>query len=238
MLHCKRKSDRDFPILNTFTFALTKGKIHYNANEKYARIFALYLFTMTTFGWNFVMNKSKKSKDTIYLVIHALEMTLTIYQFLYEDKVDMKCHSKVRKHQHHLNEVMKYMKIIRKILVNGTHLDKDVDPCQFPKFHYLKHIFPMIKKFGSARNFDGGPCESNHKYLSKQPGSRTQKRMDVFDEQTSYNLASKIVLERSCRDAGVMHGSAGGSFREQVIMEKQKDTVTINEKSAKFQLLA
>ena len=61
--------------------------------------------------------------------------------------------------------------------------------------------------------------------------------MDVFDEQTSYNLASKIVLERSCRDAGVMHGSAGGSFREQVIIENQKDTVTINEKSAKFQLV-
>ena len=64
----------------------------------------------------------------------------------------------------------------------------------------------MILQYGSARNFDGGPCESNHKYLSKQPGSRTQKRINTFDEQTQTNLASKIVLERSVKDANVFIG--------------------------------
>ena len=71
------------------------------------------------------------------------------------------------------------------------------DECTFPKFHYLKHVIDQIVAFGSAKNFDGGCSESNHKYLTKKPGSRTQGRIDTFDEQTSYNLSAKIVLDRA-----------------------------------------
>ena len=48
-------------------------------------------------------------------------------------------------------------------------------------------------------NFDGGSCESNHKYLTNSPGMRTQGRMDTFDNQTAFNLSAKIVLDRACR---------------------------------------
>lgn len=55
----KHQSDRNYPAISNFTFALTKGKHKYDANEKFARIFALFLFTMTTFGWTFTMENRK-----------------------------------------------------------------------------------------------------------------------------------------------------------------------------------
>ena len=76
----------------------------------------------------------------------------------------------------------------------------DGDLCTFPKYHYLKHVCDMISRFGSALNFDGGFCESNHKYLTKAPGMRTQGRTDNFDEQTSFNLSAKIVMDRAFRN--------------------------------------
>ena len=241
---CKRKSDRDFPSINTFTFALTKGKITYNANEKYARIFALYLFTLSTFGWNFTVKKSRKTLPHVLLIVKAIEQTLTIYQFLYLDKMPV---SPGREDRRACTEVVKYMEIIKEVLLLGPNVKEGVDPCSFPKYHYLKHIFPMILQYGSSRNFDGGPCESNHKYLSKQPGSRTQKRRDVFDEQTSYNLAAKLVLERGCRDANILIGNACGNFdgnqqnqQFQNACRNENDkraTSFINKNSARFQLV-
>ena len=69
------------------------------------------------------------------------------------------------------------------------------DKCTFPKYHYWKHIIPQTINYGSAKNFDGECSKSNHKYLTRKSGSRTQGRIDTFDEQTSYNLSSKIVID-------------------------------------------
>ena len=73
------------------------------------------------------------------------------------------------------------------------------NPCQFPKFHYLSHIPDQIKMFGSTNNFNGDQCESNHKYISKATGSRTQGRTDTFDFQTSQRFASHLILDKAMR---------------------------------------
>ena len=205
---CKRQSDRDFPKLNSFSFSLTKGKHSYFAKEKYARVFALYIFTLTTFGWNYLLNNRKKSKydepDAIRIV-SCLEKTLTMYQFMFQEQFDK---SKLSDAQ---REVSKYMREIKNILDFGRD-EKDIDKatCKFPKFHYLKHVFPMIMEFGSARNFDGGPNESHHKYIAKAPGNRTQGRDDTFDEQTCYNISAQIMLDQLSQQMNVMTSNRSG----------------------------
>ena len=81
--------------------------------------------------------------------------------------------------------------------------DAYVNNCRFPKFHYLLHVLDQVENYGSAQNFDGGSCESNHKYLTKSPGMRTQGRMNTFDYQTAFNLSAKIVLDRACRKLNI-----------------------------------
>ena len=233
--HCKRQSDRDFPRLNTFSFSLTKGKYTYNANEKYARIFSLFLYSMTTFGWNYMMKEKRKvySVDEAKKVMKAMEKTLTIYQLLYVEEFPY-----VRENIGQ-NEVKKYMKEVKWVLEKGHRVhpqfqkNPDKKMCRFPKFHYLKHVIPMIFEYGSAMNFDGGPNESNHKYLSKAPAKKSQGRSDTFDEQTSYNLACQIVLNQACRDTKLSVGHKGGTIIPD-ISEETNFIIDIHKQSSKF----
>ena len=227
VVHCLRQSERNLPLLTSFKLSFFKPKYTLSANEKYARIFALYLFCMTSVGWDYGMKKMKtaKRKEILTKRVHLIEMTLTIYTFLYQDKFH------IRNKNVGQNEVTNYLTLYKEVAEwkdddprsnnrrvmeelessddessdddNMFHLgdsQSDIlanDECTFPKFHYLKHIIDQIVAFGSAKNFDGGCSESNHKYLTKKPGSRTQGRIDTFDEQTSYNLCAKIVLDRA-----------------------------------------
>ena len=44
----------------------------------------------------------------------------------------------------------------------------------FPKFHGMLHFVPQIKKFGSAKNFNGGYLEKDLKTFIKRPAKRTR----------------------------------------------------------------
>ena len=234
--HCKRQSDRDLPRLNTFSFSLTKGKYTYNANEKYARIFSLFLYSMTTFGWRYMMKEKKKeySEDEVKKLMKVMEKTLTIYQLLYVDEFPH-----VRKIIGQ-SEVKKYMRELKWVLEKGHQVhpqykkNPDKKLCRFPKFHYLKHVIPMILEYGSALNFDGGPNESNHKYLSKAPAKRSQGRTDTFDEQTSYNLACQIVLNQACRETELAVGHKGGTIIVEDKGTEKNFIVDVHKQSSKF----
>ena len=76
--------------------------------------------------------------------------------------------------------------------------------CQFPKFHYLNHVMDQIEMFGSSNNFNGDQCESNHKYISKATGIKTQGRGDTFDMQTSQRFASQLILDKTLRHVGIV----------------------------------
>ena len=212
-----KQSDRNFPKLNCFTESLLHAKFQINANEKYSRMLALSMFLMTEYGWELSISSDcsrESDNDIIRKRIELVLQTLTIYKFF--------AHPNFPKTQINLgmSVVRKYMMLYKSVVewakpleeseddsaddssdcsVQLEHLVSDEDQCTFPKFHYLLHLLPQIKKFGSALNFDGGSCESNHKYLTKSPGLRTQGRNDTFDAQTSYNLSAKIVLDRAFR---------------------------------------
>ena len=57
-----------------------------------------------------------------------------------------------------------------------------------PKFHEMKHFPSDVVRFGTARNFDAGPCEENHKALAKSHGRRAQKSHQRF----AHNVADRV----------------------------------------------
>ena len=221
-----RQSDRNFPRLNTFTESLLHAKFQINANEKYARMFALSMFLMTTYGWELSFsNEVSKEVDPgiVRRRIDLVQKTLFIYKFLVQENFPKTLihlgKNKVRKYMSLYKEVAEWkgtndhesedtvedditeeLEVIgEEEILNEAALVTAEDKCTFPKFHYLVHVLSQIERFGSALNFDGGSCESNHKYLTKAPGTRTQGRLDTFDAQTSFNLSAKIVLDKAFR---------------------------------------
>jgi hypothetical protein len=51
--------------------------------------------------------------------------------------------------------------------------------------HGLIKIQPYMKRYGSAINFYGGPGEAAHKFLVKEPGQKTQRRVSKYAVQTA-----------------------------------------------------
>ena len=189
-------------------------------------MFALFLYCNTTYGWKSSFQRKFmqiEDDDQIKSRISLIEDSLSIYYFISASSFD--AHDIKNGKSEVRNYLAKYKDCIE-FLDNEEeessyddqfHIDQEslhsqhesasseddeekpiiMDRCQFPKFHYLTHVMDMIERFGSTKNFDGGINESHHKYLTKTTGSRTQGRIDLFDEQTSTNLADKIILEKA-----------------------------------------
>ena len=84
----RKQSDRNFPKISKFAFRLTKGQIKYDANQKYARVFALYIFSLTTSCRNLITGDGsyKISNDRMNRLIKLLENSLTIFEYMYQEK--------------------------------------------------------------------------------------------------------------------------------------------------------
>ena len=64
------------------------------------------------------------------------------------------------------------------------------------KFHMLLHIIDDIERLGSPQNTNGAPCESNFK-PQKRESVRTQRRYNLFHEQTALRIHDQMVLSRA-----------------------------------------
>ena len=210
--HCDRQSDRTLPSLKSFKVSFLKPKYTLSANEKLGRIFALLLFSMTTYGWHHAVNPKRKvngDNEMAIKVIKLIQYTISIYRYLYQDNFP-------RSNILYDNTAVKDFLTLYKELSQWYEDEDDsnyTDFCTFPKFHYIKHVEGMVHRFGSSRNFDGGPAERNHKYITKSPGSRSQGRIDMFDQQTAKNLCSKIVLDRVFKSQNLKTSYGSGSIR-------------------------
>lgn len=258
-----RQSYRGHPSLNSFSVSLLKPRYSLSADEKFARVFALFLFCQTTYGWNVPIKSKNKlcdNMDQIKLRLSLLEDVISIYYFLSRKSFHIQDVDRGKK------EVKSFLRKFKNCVEyfdfepeyysddsegsddsldgqddNEGQDDEDeekviTDRCTFPKFHYLLHVIDMIVRFGSASNFDGGMNESHHKTLTKAPGSRTQRRTDKFDEQTSNNLASNIVLEKAFRflkrgtDCNANHNSSDSPLKRKI----DDSNITLNSTSSKF----
>ena len=52
-----------------------------------------------------------------------------------------------------------------------------------------------MRKYGAARNFDGGPGEEHHKWAAKQAGLMTQRRASSFAYQCACRDAERTLIE-------------------------------------------
>ena len=58
------------------------------------------------------------------------------------------------------------------------------------KFHAIFLFLRYMVKYGSACNFDSGPCEEHHRTTVTQPGRRTQRRYNTFPTQCMIQVES------------------------------------------------
>jgi hypothetical protein len=65
------------------------------------------------------------------------------------------------------------------------------------KIHELFHVPQLITSYGSPINFDSSANERMHKVIAKQPGRRSQKRIDSFDYQCALRLAQHYVINKA-----------------------------------------
>ena len=169
-----RQSVRDMPRLSNFTTILTRQeKSKTDANKLYVKVFALYLFSLTTYSIE--MLKSGKTKSVsmqdIRKRMRLLKQTLTVHQFLHQERIAKELFEPADG----LN-----IKVAKKVLDKYLYLYLSVkadtgSDTIVPKFHYIQHILNNIKYFGSSRAVDGATSESNFKILFKKPASQTQK---------------------------------------------------------------
>jgi len=60
------------------------------------------------------------------------------------------------------------------------------------KPHLLLHHCDDVKRHGAGQNFNSGPCESIHKFVSKMPAQNTQRRFQSFEEQTANQFVERL----------------------------------------------
>ena len=204
---CKRQSDRDYPKLNKFQLRVT-GDNKYDASEKYARIFALFLYSVTTCAERIMNEHSKILNNDHRPYINLVGMGLTIYRYLsqeqfprnmtsgYDELLKEKCIG--------VEPIQDFLSIFKSLYNNTDANGVDTnDKCCFPKFHYLIHTIDQIALFGSAMNFDGGASESNFKVNTKNPACQSQGRESTFDAQTAANCSDGIILRIALQKSGV-----------------------------------
>jgi len=62
------------------------------------------------------------------------------------------------------------------------------------KVHTQLHQPHYLLENASNQNFNGGPCESNHKEILKKTAKNTQRRFDSLDDQIAKRLTQKLTI--------------------------------------------
>ena len=66
---------------------------------------------------------------------------------------------------------------------------------KIPKFHQMLHVVGDMLRFGTAKGYHGGPCESNAKTNAKEPAQNTQKHGDILNEQVSHRYCDNLLID-------------------------------------------
>ena len=110
--------------------------------------------------------------------ILIFEETLILHCWIYLDK-HPKSVFKGGKNSIACDRLREYMSTYK-----SNALRKEGNGLNFLKFHQILHLWWIIRMFGSLYNVDTARCESHHK-KKNMIGKQTQRRVDLFDEQTA-----------------------------------------------------
>ena len=205
---CRQSTNGEVPDMSTFKYTINP-KTQLTAEKKYARLFTLYVYSLTQVGDNLIKENMVCKKDNSNTPSMAkvngivssykllMERTLTIYQWLYQDEHKKTQMQRIRESSietlaHH--QINQYLGLYKSVL-SDEYGGNPNHRFNFAKFHLMQH-FPMyISRFGSPKNFDGGASERNHKSLTKQHARRTQMRTGLLSIQTAKSLSMQRIMK-------------------------------------------
>ena len=194
------QSDRDFPDIKIFSSGI-KSCAKLRSDQHISRVLVIYLVLLTTEFERLIVNKKGRKQDTecdertpitlneYKAWIQIFEETLILHSWVYADE-HPKEFFKGGKNSIVCDRLREFMNVYKK-----NALRKEGLGLKFLKFHQILHLWWIIRLFGSLYNVDTARCESHHK-KKKTIGKQTQRRVELFDEQTSmgeykYNLFVK-----------------------------------------------
>jgi hypothetical protein len=207
---CRQSTNAEFPDMRPFK-ATINPKTQLTAENKYARLFTLYVYSLTQVGDNLLRDymvckkdpnnspSATKINDIISSYKRLMEMTLTIYQWLYQDDHKKRQMQRIRQASleslaHH--QINKYLDLFKAVLSDEYGGDMNYN-FKFAKFHLMQHYPMYISRFGSPKNYDGGASERNHKALTKHPARKTQMRPGLLSIQTAKSLSEMRIMKHA-----------------------------------------
>ena len=103
---------------------------------------------------------------------------------------------------------------------------------KFLKFYQILHLWWIIRLYGSLNNVDTARCESHHK-KKKNIGSQTQRRSELFDEQTAYGEYKFNLFIKAIAHAGIELSNVFEVACSNITIKKEID---LSENGSKFML--
>ena len=201
------QSDRDFPNIKRFSKGVSSSA-KLRSEENISRVLVIFFVLLTIeFEKELVGKKGRKeNKDT-----PASKITLSEYNewiLIFEETLILHCWIYLDKHPKSVfkggknsiacDRLREYMNTYK-----SNALRKEGNGLKFLKFHQILHLWWIIRMFGSLYNVDTARCESHHK-KKKVIGNQTQRRIDLFDEQTAngeykFNLLVKAMQKANMK---------------------------------------
>ena len=239
------QSARNYPYMGTFAHGVSEAK-KLSAKEKFARLYCIYLTLLTSeFQSEVVGQKGRREKKKdgkgfeTATIISSSEFSNWIKVF----EQTILLHSWITL-EHHRKSFFNggRLSIVASRLNDFMRMYKQCAPrsqgmqLRLLKFHQLKHLWLVIRMYGSLLNVDSGIGESNNK-VRKAAGNATQRRRLLLDLQTSMEtfkrelfikalyqmypdtrlLASDSTSERDAIDEGTkvskLHSTGGSRFQ-------------------------
>ena len=236
------QSNRDFPNIKVFSKGI-QSSAKLRSDQHIARVLVIYLVLLTPQFERLVVNsKGRKESDEfsstrISLLeynqwIDIFEETLILHSWVYLDQ-HPKIFFKGGKYSIVCDRLRKYMK-----LYQAYALRKEGMGLKFLKFHQILHLWWIIRMFGSLYNVDTARCESHHK-KKKAIARQTQRRIELFDEQTSNGEYKFNLLIKAIHYAGIPlpNGFEVVSQKYNVESNTNKEIPNVNESTgSKFVL--
>lgn len=179
-IYAVHQSDRKFPRTSFPKGITSLAKI--TADEKIGVLLILFLCLYTRSGMD------KFSHPTFANYRKLFHDLLVLHAFLFLEE-----HNTLLFDQVNAN-IRKCMKTIKDV-VNR----QEGNGFRFPKFHQTLHALTNICRYGSMRNFDGGPGECRGKTNTKQPARLTQKRAHTVTRQSGERLMEGLALDACLR---------------------------------------
>jgi len=221
---CVRQSDRDHLDISPFSIAIMKDKLYY-AKEKHARLFAIYIYAMTTYSYTMTNNMIIHNK-----FLKLIELSLCLYEYLYQphfplhdcerlEPNDFQCRAN--------NKIGKWKMMYKNVL------EIEEEDLRFPKWHDLDHFGAYIDFFGSAKHADGGPSESNFIDTAKRPAKRSNKLRTRINHDVATDLTHRRLINAA---RNVLHGVQGGNTINNLGQVPTEEETSQNSKSSVFRV--